>query len=204
MVAIDVLSFSISMSSISATRGQAIDGIEDFQQFLLLLFDGELKIGAHGIGQFPGIVDPDGRDHGLVVQILAKFDVLLKQGGDPADQLLQLRTGFHLEVEGPHYGAEKTFLIGDGNDLGALHPFHQNLDIAVRQLEALHDVDYGADIVDLIGAGFIDGGVVLGGEKYLLVAGHGLFEGAHAGLTAHHERRHHVRKNDDVPNGHHR
>ena len=45
---------------------------------------------------------------------------------------------------------------------------------------------------------------MLRGEEDLLVAGHGVFERAHAGFAAHHERRHHVRKDDDVPDGHHR
>ena len=31
-----------------------------------------------------------------------------------------------------------------------------------------------------------------------------LFERAHAGFPSDHERRHHVREDDDVPDGHHR
>ena len=72
------LSFSISMSSISATRVSRSIGIEDLEQFLLLL-DGELQVGAHRVGQLAGIVHPDGGDHGLVVQVLAQLDVLLEQ-----------------------------------------------------------------------------------------------------------------------------
>ena len=45
---------------------------------------------------------------------------------------------------------------------------------------------------------------MLGGEKNLLVAGQRLFERPHARFAAHHERGHHVRKDDDVPDGHHR
>ena len=57
---------------------QAVDRIEDFEQFLLL-FDGELQVGAHGIGEFARLIHPDGRDHGLVVQVLAELDVLFEQ-----------------------------------------------------------------------------------------------------------------------------
>ena len=85
-------SFSISMSSISATRVEAVDGIEDFEQFLLF-FDGELQIGADGVGQLAGIVHADGRDHGLVVQVLAELDVLLEQGGDALHRGVELRIG---------------------------------------------------------------------------------------------------------------
>ena len=68
--------------------GQAVDRIEDFEQFLLL-FDGELQVGADGVGQLAGIVHPDGGDHGLVVQVLAELDVLLEQAGDAADAALR-------------------------------------------------------------------------------------------------------------------
>ena len=61
-----------------------------------------------------------------------------------------------------------------------------------------------ADVVDFVGLGFVDGGVVLGGEKDLLVARHGLFQRPHARFAAHHERGHHVRKDDHVADGHHR
>ena len=61
-----------------------------------------------------------------------------------------------------------------------------------------------ADAVDLVGLGLVDGGVVLGGQEDLLVAGHGLFERPHAGFAPHHERGHHVRKDDHVADGHHR
>ena len=44
---------------------------------------------------------------------------------------------------------------------------------------------------------------MLSGEKDLAVAAERLFKGAHAGLAAHHEGRHHVREDDHVPDGHH-
>ena len=45
---------------------------------------------------------------------------------------------------------------------------------------------------------------MLGGEENLLVTRHRFFERAHARFPAHNERRHHVREDHDVPNGHHR
>ena len=93
--------------------------------------------------------------------------------------------------------------VGDLQNFAALDAFDQNFNIAVGQLQALHDVDDGADLVDLVGLGFIDGGVVLGRQENLLVRRQGLFEGAYARFAAHHERRHHERKDDHVPNGHH-
>src|SRR2546429_2714955 len=56
----------------------------------------------------------------------------------------------------------------------------------------------------LFRSGLVDAGIVLGRKKYLLIAGQSFFERANAGLAAHHERSHHVRKDDHVTNGHHR
>ncbi len=61
--------------------------------------------------------------------------------------------GFNLEVEGAHDGAEEAFIVGDRNHFGALHAFDQNLDVAIGQLQALDDVDDGADVVDFVGLG---------------------------------------------------
>ena len=82
----------------------------------------------------------------------------------------------------------------DLQDLAALDAFDQNFNVAVGQLQALHDVDDRADLVDLVGLGFVDGGVVLGGQEDLLVGRQRFFQGAHARFPAHHERRHHVRE----------
>ena len=44
---------------------------------------------------------------------------------------------------------------------------------------------------------------MLSREENLLVACHGVFERAYAGLAADHKRRHHVREDDNVPDRHH-
>ena len=119
-------------------------------------------------------------------------------------QRVQLRPGLHLIAGRPQHHAEETFVGGNRYHLAAFDAFHQHLDVAILQLEALHDVDDAADGVDFVRLGVVDGGVVLGGEKDLLVARHRLFERTHALLASHHERNHHVRKDDHVADGHHR
>ena len=102
-----------------------------------------------------------------------------------------------------HCGLHEALGVDDLQNLAALHAFDQDFDISVGQLQALHDVDDRAHLVNLVGFGFIDGGVMLGGQENLLVRGESLFQGAHARLAAHDERRHHEGKDDHVPDGHH-
>jgi hypothetical protein len=119
------------------------------------LFERQRKVGGHGIGQFAGIVSAADRlQHLLVIQVLAKFDVLFEQGWlRGSTRASRLRPVFHAVGRSLHNGAEKSVLIGDRNDLGALHAFHQHLDIAVGQLETLHDVDDGTDLKISLGLG---------------------------------------------------
>ena len=200
--AIDIQLFDFDVEHLGHAR-QPVDRIEDFQQFLLL-FNGELQVGAHRVRQLAGVVHPDRGDHGLVVQILAQLDVLLEQPRNPADQCIQLRTRFHFEAGGTHHGAEEAFVVGDGDHLAALHALHQDLDVTVRQLQALDDIDNCSNTINFVGLRLIDGSVVLGGKKDLLVPGHGFFQSAHTRFPPHHEGGHHVRKDDHIPDGHHR
>jgi hypothetical protein len=61
--------------------------------------------------------------------------------------------------------------LGNAKDLAALDALDQDFDVAVGELQALHDVDDGADLKNVVGLGLVDGGVVLGGQKDLLIGG---------------------------------
>ncbi len=106
--AVDIELFDLDVEHFG-DAGQAVDRVEDFEQLLLFL-DGELQIGADGVGELARLIHADGRDHGLVIEVLAELDVLLEQAGDAADQGFQLRPGFNLEVEGFDGGAESSLL----------------------------------------------------------------------------------------------
>ena len=66
---------------------EPVHRIENFQQFLLFL-DGDGQIGSHGIGQAIDVLDAHGGHHGVVIQVLAQFHILLEQRGDLVDQCL--------------------------------------------------------------------------------------------------------------------
>ena len=181
---------------------QALRRIENLQQFLLL-FDGKLQVGGNDVGELGRIFHAHGRDHGFVIQRLAKLYILLKQRGHALHARFDLGVHFGGIAGDPNVSLHVAVRVGSLEQSAALNAFHQHLDVAIGQLEALHDVDDGADLVNLIGLGLVDGGIVLSGQKDFLVRGQRLFEGPHAGLSAHDERRHHVRKDDHVPDGHH-
>ena len=91
---------------------QPVNRVEDFDQ-LLLLFDIQLHVGADGIGQLARIVAADGRDHGVVVDVLAELHILLEQAGDARSQRVQLRPGLDLEAESLDGRLEIAFFFAD-------------------------------------------------------------------------------------------
>ncbi len=163
-----------------------------------------MQIGGDGIGELRRIFHAHGGDHGFVVQRLAQLYILLEHAGDALHAGFDLRGGLGGITGDPDGSLQKALGFDDLQDLAAFDAFDQHLDVAVGEFEGLHDVDDGADLEDVSSLRFVDAGIVLGGEKYLFVAGQSFFERAHAGFPAHHERSHHVREDDDVPNGHHR
>ena len=182
---------------------QALGRLEDLEQFLFFL-DGNLQVGRDGVGKLSGIFHAHGGDHRVVVQALRELDVLLEQRGDPRGRLLDLRAGLGLHGNQTNRGAEEAFVARHLHDLGAFGAFDQHLDIAVRQLDALHDICERSDLVDFLRLGVVHRGVVLRDEENLLVARQRVFQGAHGGFAADDERVHHLREDDHIPHRHHR
>ncbi len=200
-VAVDVELFDFNVENVGKA-GQARRGVEDGEQ-LLLFFDADLQVGGDRVRKLGRLVHAHAGDDGLVIEGLLQLDVVLKESGDALHELLG--GGRHLEVvlAGAHGGDEEAVAVGDFNGLGALDALDKDLDVAVGHFDALHDVADGADLVDVLGLGLVDGGVMLGGEKDLAVATEGLLESAHAGLAAHHEGGHHIGEDNHVADGHH-
>ena len=199
--AVHVQLFDLDVEHV-ADPGQTLGGIEDLQQFLFF-FDGKLEVGGDGVGQLGRIFHAHGRDHGLVVQRLAQLYILLEQSCDPLHAGFNLRVGLGRIARHAERNLHVAFALADLKNLAALNALDQNLDIAIGQLEALHDVDDSAHLVDLIGLGFVDAGVVLGGQEDLLIGGQRLFQGTNARFPSHHKWGHHVGEDDHVTNGHH-
>jgi hypothetical protein len=84
-------------------------------------------------------------------------------------------------------------------DARTLDSFDEHLHRAVRQLEHLEDVGDRADVVEILGTGFILGGRLLGDKKNALAGFHGGFECLDGLRTSDEQRDHHVREDHDVP-----
>ncbi len=201
--AVDVELFDFHFQNVGDAV-QALKGLEKFEQFLLF-FDGNLQIGGNRVGKLAGIFHAHGGNHRVVIQALRELHVLLEKVGDAARKLAAT-SGRRLRLHGnqANRGAEKAFVAGHLDDFGALGAFHQNFDVAVGQLHALHDVGERADLIDFFRLGIVDRGVMLRDQENFLVARQRFFERAHGGFAAHDERVHHLREDDHFPHRHHR
>ena len=200
-VAVDVELFELDFENV-ADAVEPLDGIGGLEKILLFI-NGQLEVGGNGVGQTRGIVDARRGDHGVVVQALRELDKLFVEAGNFRDGLLDLRGRFDLGAQQAHGSAEKAFFGGHGNGARPLHALDENLDVAVRQLHALHDIGERAHGIDFFRFGIVDGRVMLRGKENLLVAGQSFFERADAGFAADDERGHLLRENDHVAHRHH-
>ncbi len=177
---------------------QALGQIEDVEQALLVIqLEGEVR--GHRVGHLGGIRD----------------------GGDAGDQFLgdaAVQAGVFLEGldNGAHEGGrfrrrqvvfddaleldpEKFLFRDEPDDPRTAFALHQGFDGAIGQPQKLEHLADGAHLADVLFARVVDAGFLLGGQKYGLVAVHGLGQGVDGPGPAHEQRRHHERKHHDVP-----
>ncbi len=201
-VAVDVQFFQLNVQNVPDAV-QPLQGIHCFQQILLFIY-GKLQVGGDRVREPRRIIYARGGDHGVVIQALGKLDELFVEAGHLFDDLLDLRRILHARPKQPHRRAEESFFRGDGQRPRAFHAFHQDFDIAIRQLDALHDVSERSDGVNLFRLGVVDRSVVLRGKENFLIAGQRFFKRAHAGFAADDKRSHLLREDDHVAHRHHR
>ena len=165
---------------------------------LLLLGDLERQMRGDRVGELGRLLDLVDRDDHLGRHLLVQLDVVLELRDHGPRRGLQLgglgRRLFH--VDG--IGLEELGLAGVADDLDATAALDQHLHGVVGQLQKLQHGAERADRVDVVGAGIVLAGVLLGDQQDLLVVLHDLFEGLHALLATDEERHDHAGKHDDV------
>src|SRR5215475_10890982 len=77
----------------------------------------------------------------------------------------------------PHQGHEGTVGILDAHHRSALATFDDDLNLSVVLFLRLQDATKSADPIDLFGSGFVNGGVVLSGEKDRAITSESLLQG---------------------------
>ena len=144
-------------------------GRDDLEQVLLLV-DADQQVRGDRVGELARVVDADGGDHRVVVQVVRQLHVLLEQRHDAAHRRFRRRRSASLLLR-QHLDDDAVealvFLPLDG--AGALDALDQHLDVAVGQLQALDDVGDAAHRVDVFGPRVVDRRVVLRGEEDPLV-----------------------------------
>jgi hypothetical protein len=94
--------------------------------------------------------------------------------------------------------AEEALVLFPLHRTGALDALDEHLDVAIGQLQALHDIRDAPHREDIGRLRIVHRGIMLRGQENPLVLHQRMLERARGRRTADDERHHHVRKHDDV------
>ncbi len=171
---------------------------DDLEQVLLFV-DADQQVSGNRVRQLARIVDADGRDHGVVVQVVRQLDVLLEQRHDAAHRGFGVAARLALLRQHLDHDAVEALVFLPLDGARAVDALDEHLDVAVGQLEALDDIGDAAHRVDVFGTRIVDRGVVLRREEDALVLEQRVLERPRRARPSDDERHHHVRKDNDVP-----
>ncbi len=177
---------------------EALEGRHHLEQVLLLL-DAHQQVRGDRVRQAAGVVHPHRGDHRVVLQVVRELHVLLEQRHHAAHRALDVAGG--VAVAGQHLDddAEEAPVLLPLDGAPAVGALHEELDVAIGQLQALDDVGDAAHGVDVLGLRVVDLRVVLRREEHPLVLLQRVLEGADRRRPADDKRHHHVREDDQVP-----
>ncbi len=159
-----MFSFSISMSSTSEMRVSRSAGSKISSSSCFSSIESCRLAAIVSLSRPMSSIRTRGRNR-LLVQRLAQLHILLKQRGDALHGRFDLRRHLRRVAAHPHRRHVEAVGLGHLQDARPLNSFHQHLDVAVGHLQALHDVDDAANLVNLVRLGFVHPGIVLGGQE---------------------------------------
>ena len=169
----------------------------DFQN-LLLLAQFHAHVRGDGVREPARLIDPGEGSQHLGGNLPAQRHVLFKVRRSAAHQRLRFAlirlTAFDLA----HAGDGEAAIVVDEIDGGPIAALDQQLDRAVGKFEQLQNAGHRADLVDVVGARIVLGGIALGREQNLSVIGHGVLQSLHRALPAYKQGQHHMRIDHDI------
>ena len=164
----------------------------------LLFVGGKHEVGGHGIGQLARVLHADGREHGVVVEVIRHLHVAVEELDHAPHHGFDVAFGGHAR-DRPHQRLHEAALFAELQGQAAIHALDQHPQVSVGQAQALHDLTdgpVGANLARVTGNRA--SGSSSGGEKEPLAALKGVFEGQDGRLPADDEGHHHVREDDHI------
>ena len=172
---------------------EPLDRRDDLEQILLLV-DADDEVRRDRVGELAGVVDADGGDHRVVVEVVRQLHVLLEQRHHFRHGRLGVDAGFLRLRDDLHHDAVEALVFLPLDRARALDALDQHLDVAVGQLQALDDVGDAPHRVDVVRLRLVGRGVVLRGEEDALVLPERVLQRARRRRPSDDERHHHVRE----------
>jgi len=176
---------------------------EDFEQPLLVL-DGDFELRGESVGEVRRVLIAEGGLERVGLHLGGEADVLLDELRGALHESVDAGPRLGRDWSAAHGGGERPVVVLDADGRGALAALDDDLRLAVLLTLGLEDAGDGADAVNLLGRGLVDGGVVLGGEEDRAVGGERVFEGAHRAGPADLEGDLGEGEDYNVADGHHR
>ena len=169
----------------------------------LFLVDLHREVSGDRIGEPCRVLDVRQRSQDFRRGLLVELDVLLEVGKKGAGQGLDLAPVIGSRSQHRDARAEEGLPVLELVDARPLPSFDQNLHRAVGELQELQDGGDRPDSIDLLDRRIVLARVHLRDEQYPLVLLHRLLERLNRSIPAHEEGDHHVRIDNDIPQGKH-
>src|SRR5205809_539085 len=180
----------------------ALREVHHFEE-LLLLFNAYGKVGAYVVSLLGRLHLLHRIEDRVVVDVVAELGELLEHRLEPLDQEVGFGAGARCLLHQLHICHKVAGFRTVTQGLPALYPFHQHLDVAVVQLDALDDVGDGAHFVAVVSLGIIHGGIDLRGQKDALGAFESELQRTDRRGAPDHKRDHHVGEHHHIPDRDH-
>ncbi len=192
--------FDFQIDQLDEQAEAIFDGRGLQQTLLVFQFEGEMS--RDGIGHRGGVRQGGHFGQQLLGNILVDLGVLFEAFLDRAHQCRGLDLRINHVGHRRQFRLEKLFGGNETADARARFAFDQGLDGAVRQAQQLEYRADHADPADILFSGIVDIRRPLGGQKNEFVRRcHGAGERRNRFGASYEQRRHHLRKDHNIPQG---